>query len=53
MSGTVSPNAEWDDDYQQWKYRVTGTDYELEPLILIVAIEERFNRITIVTGMGE
>ena len=53
VNGSVSPDATWKDDYQEWTYKISGTDYDLEPLILIVAIEERFHRITVITGMGD
>ena len=51
--GTVSSKAIWKDKYEEWNYTISGTDFDLEPLVLVIAIEERFDRITIITGRGD
>ena len=48
--GRVSPDPEWDERYRNWKYRVSGHDCDTVPLVLIVAIEPGFERLTIITG---
>lgn len=50
-TGIVSAAAEWDDRFQDWKYTVSGTDCDGEPLALVIAIEIRWLRITLITGM--
>lgn len=50
MYGTVSANPRWDDQYQNWKYKVSGVDYDNVPLVLIIALEPAIGRITIITG---
>lgn len=50
MRGTVNPNPEWDEAFQNWKYKVSGRDYDDEPLAIIIALEPSIGRITIITG---
>ena len=50
-NGTVAPNPEWDERFQNWKYRITGRDLDNDELSLIVAIEPSNQRITIITGL--
>jgi hypothetical protein len=50
MYGTVSARPEWDDQYQNWKYKVSGVDYDNVPLVLIIALEPALGRLTIITG---
>ena len=49
-TGTVGSSPEWDDRFQNWKYRVTGTDLDGEELTLIIALDPPWGRITIITG---
>ena len=49
-TGTVGANPEWNDQFQNWRYRVTGTDLDGEKLTLIIALEPKWTRITIITG---
>ena len=51
--GTVSSNPEWDNTYQNWKYRVSGRDCDNVPLVMIVALEPGLERITIITGIDD
>ena len=50
VCGTVSPTPEWDEAYQNWKYRVSGLDYDNVRLVLVVALEPDLGRITVITG---
>ena len=50
MYGTVSAHPQWDENYQNWKYKVSGVDYDNVPLVLIVALEPPAGRLTIITG---
>ena len=50
LYGTVAPNPEWNDAYQQWVYTVSGVGYDNEPLAIVVALEPALNRITVITG---
>ena len=49
-TGTVGSDPEWDDRFENWKYRVTGTDLDGDELTLIVGIDPAWNRITVITG---
>ncbi len=53
LNGTVSPNAEWNEKTESWKYSVSGVDCERERLTLIIALEPRICRITIITVIGK
>jgi hypothetical protein len=48
--GTVAPDPEWDEVYQNWKYRVRGSDCEGDALTIIIALEPAHARITLITG---
>lgn len=50
MYGTVSTNPAWDEQFQNWKYKVSGVDYDNVPLVLIIALEPSLGRLTIITG---
>jgi hypothetical protein len=50
LYGNVSPGAEWDETYQNWRYRVCYVDYDDDPLALVVALEPSIGRITVITG---
>lgn len=50
IHGTVGANPEWKEQYQNWVYRVSGRDYDGEPLAVVIAIEPQFGRITLITG---
>ena len=50
LYGNVSPEPEWDETYQNWRYRVSYVDYDDEPLALIIALEPTISRITVITG---
>ena len=49
VKGTVSPNAEWKEKFQNWNYVMSGLDLEGVPLVLVIAIEPRHCRITVIT----
>lgn len=53
MFGTVSGSPEWDETYQNWKYELSGRDYDNVPLVLIVALEPALGRITVITGKDD
>ena len=53
MFGSVSPNPEWDEQFQNWKYRVSGVDYDNAPPALIVALIPSQGRITVITGTDD
>ena len=40
---------EYDEEHQNWKYRLAGEDFEGDELVLIVAVDTDENRITIIT----
>lgn len=48
--GTVSPTPQWDEQFQNWRYQISGVDYDNVPLALVVAIEPALGRITVITG---
>ncbi len=48
-TGVITREAEWDEKHKSFKYRVEGTDGLGEEIIAIVAIEENYDRIKIVT----
>ncbi len=48
--GVVSPVAEWDDAFGNWRYRVSGTGCDREPLTLVVAIDLANERLTVITA---
>lgn len=39
--GEVSPDAEWDDEYADWKYKVEGTDTEYDALVVVITFLSR------------
>ena len=49
-TGTVGSNPEWDSRFENWKYRVTGTDLDGHELTLIIALDLAWSRITVITG---
>ena len=53
VHGNVSPTAEWDDKYCNWKYLVAGLDCEGDPLTVVLALEPRFCRMSIITVIGK
>jgi hypothetical protein len=53
LYGTVSPNPDWDDQYQNWKYKVSGFDYDNVALVLIIALEPSNGRLTVITGKDD
>jgi hypothetical protein len=53
MYGTVSANPVWDETYRNWRYRVSGVDYDNVRLVLIVALEPSLGRLTIITGRDD
>jgi hypothetical protein len=40
---------EWNEDHQNWKYPVSGLDLDGIPLVVVIALEPRFCRITVIT----
>jgi hypothetical protein len=53
MYGTVSSRTEWDEQFGNWKYQVSGRDYDNVPLVLVVAIIPSQSRITVITGRDD
>jgi len=49
FNGEIKRDAEWDDRYKNWKYRVEGTDIEGEDLIVITIIIEKDHQLRILT----
>lgn len=39
-SGVISRSPEWDAKYENWKYRIEGSDVKGESLTVIAAIDE-------------
>jgi hypothetical protein len=48
--GKVSPDVEWDERFENWKYTVRGLDCEGEELSIVIALQPAFARITLITG---
>lgn len=53
QAGTISPRAEWSEKFKNWKYRITGCDYDNAPLIVVVALQPAIDRLTVVTAYGD
>jgi hypothetical protein len=49
QEGQVIREAEWDCSYEDWKYRVEGTDIEGDELTAITVIFERDFSLLVVT----
>lgn len=49
VQGTVSPNAQWNDKFDNWNYVVAGRDCDNDPLALVVALDPGHCRITVIT----
>ena len=50
VHGTVGPKPQWHDQFQNWIYKVSGRDYDEEPLAVVIALEPQLGRITVITG---
>lgn len=50
LYGTVSSDAQWNEAFQNWTYTITGTDYDNDPLAIVIALEPLLSRITVITG---
>jgi hypothetical protein len=50
VNGTVSAHPIWNEEYRNWIYKITGRDYDGDPLALVIALEPRLGRITLITG---
>lgn len=48
-NGTVSPHPEWSPKHGNWKYSVSGLDLDGMALVVVVALEPKFCRITVIT----
>jgi hypothetical protein len=48
--GSVGPKADWDEKRQEWVYRVTGRDYDNEPLTVKVVIDEENEVLRVVSA---
>ena len=44
LYGTVSQAPVWNEQYQNWRYQVSGVDYDNEALVLVVALEPPLGR---------
>lgn len=53
MFGTVSAAPVWDETFGNWRYRISGVDYDNVPLVLIVALEPALGRLTVITGTDD
>ncbi len=53
LYGTVSQAPVWNEQYQNWRYQVSGVDYDNEALVLVVALEPPLGRITVITGKDD
>ena len=53
MYGVVSATPQWDDTFQNWRYEVSGRDYDDVPLVVVIALEPALGRITVITGKDE
>jgi len=49
-TGKLVQRREYDDTYQNWKYRVEGEDVEGEKLTLIFSINKEEDAIILITG---
>ncbi len=49
FNGTVADKIEWDDDFQNWKYKVVGKDIEGIKLSVVTVIDETNLRLGIIT----
>jgi hypothetical protein len=49
-TGKLVKSREYDDKYQNWKYRVEGEDVEGEKLTLIFSINREEDAIILITG---
>ncbi|HXU39305.1 MAG TPA: DUF4258 domain-containing protein [Blastocatellia bacterium] len=47
--GTVTDNTKWSDDYQNWQYRIEGTDIEGEELKVVTIIIEEYLMARVIT----
>jgi hypothetical protein len=47
-NGTVS-TPEWNEEHQNWKYPVSGMDLDGIPLVIVIALEPQYCRITVIT----
>jgi hypothetical protein len=52
-NGMVSCHAEWEEKFQNWKYKVSGRDYDSAPLIVVVALNVAQSRLTVITAYGD
>lgn len=50
--GSVGPIPEWDEMRQEWRYRVSGRDYDNDPLTVVVVIDVENDRLRLVTAHG-
>jgi uncharacterized protein DUF4258 len=50
LYGVVRPSPQWNAEYEHWVYLVSGTDYDNDPLAIVVALEPVHSRITAITG---
>ena len=49
-TGKLMKEREFDDTYQNWKYRIEGEDVEGEKLTLIFSINREEDAIILITG---
>lgn len=49
-NGELKKKREFDDMYQNWKYRIEGKDIEGEKLTLIFSITQEEDAIILITG---
>jgi hypothetical protein len=43
---------EWDDNHQDWKYRITGKDVDGDSLTMVVVLDPINQVIKVITGYG-
>lgn len=50
VHGTVGTQPTWNDVHQNWCYKVSGRDYDGVPLAVVIALDTKSERITLITG---
>jgi len=48
--GSVAPTPDWDEMRREWVYRVSGRDYDNDPLTVKVVIDQENDRLRIVSA---
>ncbi len=51
MNGKASRNVNFDEDHQNYRYMVNGTDVEQDPLALVFSFDEILSDLYLITVM--